>query len=90
VGAAEVLSVTINAFIYGIAILVATPPYSYGVISAMTTYGFASGSDHQPFAPVQRPCEHHCVSGAHFRADGRARGNRKRPGRRELPESPVR
>ena len=38
--AAEILSVSINAVIYGIAILTATPPYSYGVISAMTTYGF--------------------------------------------------
>jgi ATP-binding cassette subfamily B protein len=38
--AAEVLSVSINAVIYGISILTATPPYTYGVISAMTTYGF--------------------------------------------------
>ena len=37
---AEILSVAISATIYGIAILVASPPLTYGVISAMTTYGF--------------------------------------------------
>jgi ATP-binding cassette subfamily B protein len=38
--AAEILSITISAVIYGVSILLATPPYTYGVISAMTTYGF--------------------------------------------------
>ena len=38
--AAEVLSMVISAVIYGLSILVASPPLTYGVISAMTTYGF--------------------------------------------------
>lgn len=37
---AEILSMIIAAIIYGIAIVAASPPLTYGVISAMTTYGF--------------------------------------------------
>ena len=36
--AADVLSCLVSASIYGVAILVAAPPFTYGVISAMTAY----------------------------------------------------
>lgn len=38
--AAEILSMIISAAIYAIAILVATPALTYGIISAMTAYAF--------------------------------------------------